>query len=59
MLTSPATLRLARDPASDTVADLQAGEAFELLDLIGDDAWGIAPAHALVGYLPADALGTA
>ncbi len=49
-------LRSARDPASAVLATLDAGEPFEVLDLIGDAAWGIAPAHGLVGYLPAASL---
>lgn len=56
-LASEASLRLARDSESEVLATVGAGERFELLDLIGDAAWGIAPEHGLVGYLPAAALG--
>jgi hypothetical protein len=49
-------LRLARDAGSETIATLATGERFELLDVIGDTAWGVAPAHGLVGYLPTAAL---
>jgi hypothetical protein len=45
-------LRTDRDPGSTVLVTLEAGETFEVLDLIGDAAWGIAPAHTLVGYLP-------
>ena len=55
-LATEATLRCEREPASETIGTLFAGERFELLDLIGDDAWGIAPERTLVGWLPADAL---
>jgi hypothetical protein len=58
-VTYPAALREARDPQSVTVATLEPGDAFEVLELAGDLAWGIAPAPQLVGYLPADALATA
>ena len=56
VLTAAATLRAGRDPGSEALADLTAGERFELLDLMGDAGWGVAPAHRLVGYLPADSL---
>ncbi len=52
-------LREGRDAASDAMATLAAGEPFELLDLTGGVAWGIAPAHGLVGYLDAASLGAA
>ncbi len=37
--------------------ELAPGDAFELLDVTGGIAWGIAPAHGRVGYVAADALG--
>jgi hypothetical protein len=55
-LTTGATLRADRDPASEMVAELINGDEFELLDILGDAAWGIAPRHGLVGYIPAGAL---
>ncbi|SFP39615.1 hypothetical protein SAMN04488241_101364 [Sphingomonas rubra] len=55
-LREPTTLREARDPASPALVTLDAGASFELLDLIGDDAWGVAPTAGLVGYLPAATL---
>jgi hypothetical protein len=54
-----ADLRVARDPASPVLATLNPGDLFEVLDLIGDAAWGIAPALTLVGYLPAASLAAA
>lgn len=52
-------LRAGRDPASEKLADMAAGDVFELLDVTGDIAWGIAPGKGLVGYLPVAALGIA
>jgi hypothetical protein len=49
-------LRAERDAASAVIATLADGATFELLDLLGSDAWGVAPAEQLVGYLAADAL---
>lgn len=49
-------LREDRDPASAAIASLAAGERFELLDLTGGVAWGIATARGLVGYVDARAL---
>ncbi len=51
-----AALRIARDPASETLATLAPGDLFEVLELAGALAWGIAPDAKLVGYLPADRL---
>lgn len=56
VLTSSTPLRAARDPGSAVLAVLDADDAFELLDIVGGDAWGIAPAAGLVGYLAADLL---
>lgn len=49
---------LRRDRARDAavLASLRPGETFELLDLIGDDGWGIAVTKGLVGYVDATAL---
>ena len=52
-----ATLREDRDPAGAVLAPLSAGEQFELLDVTGGVAWGIATARGMVGYVDADALG--
>lgn len=51
-----ATLRAGRDAATETVTELAPGDVFELLDVTGGIAWGIAPGQGLVGYLDADAL---
>jgi hypothetical protein len=48
---------LAKDTEDSTVlAKLRPGEIFEVLDLAGGNAWGIAVAHNLVGYIDAAAL---
>ena len=59
VLTRPADLRSARATDSASLIALAAGDAFELLDVTGDTAWGVAPASGLVGYLDADLLGPA
>jgi hypothetical protein len=50
------TLRIARDPESEIVAELTPGDVFEVLEFAGPLAWGIAPAGKLVGYLAAEVL---
>lgn len=54
------TLRLSRSAESEAVASVAAGDRFELLDLLGDDAWGVLRAEGdssgLVGYLDATLL---
>lgn len=54
-----ATLRATRDKGSDALTTLSPGDAFELLDITGDLAWGVAPASGYVGYVEAAALGDA
>ncbi len=54
-----AELRTERDAGSPVLATLAAGDVFEVLDLIGEAAWGVAPAVALVGYIPAAHLAAA
>lgn len=51
-----ADLRTARSADSAVLTTLAPGDAFELLDVTGDTAWGIAPASGFVGYVPAAAL---
>lgn len=52
-------LRDARGSEAEVIATLQPGEVFELLDLVGQDGWGIACDAGLVGYLDAAALAPA
>lgn len=51
------TLREGRQVDSAEMVALSAGEMFDLLDVTGGVAWGVASAHGLVGYLEASALG--
>lgn len=56
-VTAPASLRATRAKDGDILATLAPGDQFELLDVTGDLAWGVAPASGCVGYLEAAALG--
>ena len=56
VLVLPATLASERN-GLEVLAQLAAGDVFDLLDHTGGDAWGIARTSGLVGYLPAAALG--
>jgi hypothetical protein len=49
-------LRAVRADGASVLATLQPGDAFELLDLVGDDGWGVAVVQGLVGYVAAAAL---
>lgn len=49
-------LRTGVKEGSGELVRLAAGETFEVLELGVDCAWGVAPAHRLVGYVPSDAL---
>ncbi len=51
-----ASLLAASDGEAPILAMLRPGEIFEVLDLAGGNAWGIAIAHNLVGYVDAAAL---
>ncbi len=53
MIASAAPLRAGPKSDSDTLAELTPGDPFEVLEFAGDRAWGIAPGHNLVGYIPA------
>jgi hypothetical protein len=55
-LARAAGLRFGPAVGTEALAALDAGEQFELLELAGGTAWGVAPARGLVGYLDADAL---
>ena len=55
--TSTRTVTLFADRArSSAVAEMTSGEPFEVLELAGDHAWGIAPERGLVGYVDRSAL---
>lgn len=49
-------LRATRAAGSEVLIEMQPGAAFEMLDHVGGDAWGIAVAEGVVGYCDAAAL---
>ncbi|WP_260599150.1 SH3 domain-containing protein [Sphingomonas endolithica] len=53
---SDVPLRSAASPDADVIAELSAGDTFEILELAGINAWGVAPAQELVGYITAAAI---
>lgn len=46
-----------RQTDSAMIASLAEGDGFDVLDVTGGVAWGIATGCGLVGYIPAEALG--
>lgn len=58
-LAADAPLRAGRGDGAETLAELRRGDPFDLLDVTGGLAWGIAVDAGLVGYLDAGALGAA
>lgn len=56
-LVTDATMRAGRAATAPSVAELSRGDAFELLEVTGGVAWGIAVGRGLVGYLDAQAIG--
>ncbi|WP_366926576.1 SH3 domain-containing protein [Sphingomonas sp. LM7] len=52
-LAAPAELRSGSAADSDVMAQLAAGDVFEVLEFAGNHAWGVAPGVGLVGYIPA------
>jgi hypothetical protein len=55
-LATRAALRVSAATDSEVIADLAAGDVFEVLELAGNHAWGVAPGPGLVGYIAAAAL---
>ncbi|WP_306822681.1 SH3 domain-containing protein [Sphingomonas sanguinis] len=53
---APVTLREGRALNSAVLAELRSGETFEVLELAGGNAWGIAAHLGLVGYCDAGLL---
>jgi hypothetical protein len=51
-----ADLRAGSPADAEVLAQLAPGDSFEVLELAGDYAWGVAPGVKLVGYVPAVAL---
>ena len=54
-----ATVQATRDATSEVIAAIASGDRFEVLELAGDNAWGLAPAQGLVGYVDRTALDVA
>jgi hypothetical protein len=52
-------LRAASPRDSEILAQLSAGDIFEILELAGGNAWGVARPAGLVGYIDAGTLGAA
>ncbi len=52
-------LQSTRDSASAPLAAIAMGDRFEVLELAGGNAWGVAPDHGLVGYVDRTALDVA
>ena len=46
-------------PGGEPIATVEAGDGFEMLELAGDHAWGIATAAGRVGYVDRSALALA
>ena len=58
-LATTAELRESAAADSEVLASLNAGDVFEVLELAGNHAWGVAPTAGIVGYIPAAALADA
>ncbi len=50
-LVQRATQLFADRALSETIATLVPGDGFEVLELAGNHAWGLATAHGLAGYV--------
>ena len=58
-IASAVALRAKPSADSEVLVELSAGDVFEVLELSGLNAWGVAPATGLVGYIAASALAVA
>ncbi len=50
------SLRAGPTADADVLCDLKPGDDFEVLELAGTNAWGVAPGVGLVGYIAASVL---
>nr|WP_139810067.1 SH3 domain-containing protein [Sphingomonas azotifigens] len=50
-------LRISSKGAEPALTTLHKGDVFEVLEIAGTHAWGVAPGPGLVGYVDASALG--
>lgn len=55
-LATGTSLRVKPSADSEMLAALDAGSIFEVLELAGNHAWGVAPSVGFVGYIDANAL---
>ena len=55
-IAQPTSLRAAPATDSEVLAELKSDDVFEVLELAGANAWGVAPGVGLVGYILASAL---
>lgn len=51
VVSASTALRLERDEDSEVVATLESGDVFEVLELAGVSAWGMAVRAGLIGYV--------
>ena len=56
IVTRAVTLYAANAPASEALAELTVGEAFEVLEVLREVAWGVSPDRRLAGYVERTAL---
>lgn len=56
VVTAPVSLRAAKEADAEVLAQLAAGDVFEVLELSAGNAWGRAPGSGLVGYVDAASL---
>jgi len=56
VLKRAAVLHATSSSDSETLAELQPGEAFECLEVLREVAWGVSPEHRLAGYVDRTAL---
>lgn len=55
-LGTPTVLREGADAQSTVIAHIPSGEIFEVFELAGSNAWGIASTSGLVGYIDQSAI---
>jgi len=55
-LTRKTALHLTADASSEVLAELGAGETFEVLEVLRQMSWGVSPDRRLAGYVDRSAL---
>lgn len=56
LVAADTALRTTKSRDSEVMAQLKAGDVFEILELSGGNAWGMAPGVGLAGYIDAAAV---